>query len=448
MTMLDDAHAPSPPGYVKWTPRDSVKKLARDFNGRLQHIETGRYLWVHKYEKVLAKDWTRDWDHYWKQCQGWRTDVNTSVSALIRDGHVEDGHWLARELLPDQVEDMATFKIEITVGRGREVLEFVPYSFKAATWNEELSQGRYSSGATNNHYHTGADDPSVDNADNGDSLHNNPEFLQFLSLATPLDIEIDPTKFLKTPLLMSQATRQKRWISSTPRIAFCVECPCINASIPTRRFDLSSSAPSHECIPRSFHVDPFQADYARHHFRIVHGMTFSTMEEILYQFGREIQMDDGKTIPERFAIAANNAAVQTWHKQMDKEWEELRQRSKTLPSAAHITNHSVQADTVTTKNSVFIWPGTMEHGVVLCPYLECTLPDFTSNPLEHDRAIRHFMQHGLHLKNNNDVLQLFGFQLIGVRPDAVESSEQNKPAAPAADSIITALTERDDKPEV
>ncbi len=78
----------------------------------------------------------------------------------------------------------------------------------------------------------------------------------------------------------------------------------------------------------------------------------------------------------------------------------------------------------------------MEKGVVLC------------NPLEDDSAIRHFMQHGLHLKDDNQpCVATFwlsaSFQqiiiILDIWPATVGSSEQKKPATTAADSIVAAV---------
>lgn len=124
-------------------------------------------------------------------------------------------------------------------------------------------------------------------------------------------------------------------------------------------------------------------------------------------------------------ISGHNLAVQRWYAQVLSDWERLRTyrptriRSQELQTQ-YLAKVSRQVDAqIASSSYTFQWPqpNPREPGplmsnswVVFCTYPSCRSAAFHEHPLEGGRAATHFARHGLAIKEDYEVLDLFGFR--------------------------------------
>lgn len=129
-------------------------------------------------------------------------------------------------------------------------------------------------------------------------------------------------------------------------------------------------------------------------------------------------------------LGAYNLSVENRKQQLLSEWMRLREdyRSTRPPRAynqrSRITRICEGSGTVKSSQlpppesaRCFPWPEAEPHEhshasqwVVICNFPECRSPYFVKHPLRKQRAVDHFASHGLHLRDDSEVIDLFGYK--------------------------------------
>lgn len=125
----------------------------------------------------------------------------------------------------------------------------------------------------------------------------------------------------------------------------------------------------------------------------------------------------------------NNFAGKTWYESLPPDWAALQRKyqprdvqgadrgQRSQLRRLEDINRSIEANALLDTDHIFDWP---EHGpdteswVIICPHRDCYCPHFPHHPLRNARAINHFKVHDLYLKDNQEVLYLFGLKGVCV----------------------------------
>lgn len=123
---------------------------------------------------------------------------------------------------------------------------------------------------------------------------------------------------------------------------------------------------------------------------------------------------------DKWALAAHNLAITSWYEELFLTWETLREqqskpgrRQRSRGTLVSQIDRAIDYPMISQQARIFQWPNECHdsnHWAVICSHPECGSPYFGHHPLRKERAVQHFLSHGIHLEDDSEILELFGYK--------------------------------------
>ncbi|KAI0976439.1 hypothetical protein F4678DRAFT_225628 [Xylaria arbuscula] len=355
------------------------------------------------------------------QTAAWMTESHALISDLKAKGQLQLADFAAKILLGHEfVRQPLNFKFRISTGIGTVAFEITgSEEGSAMELDDELSEQ-----AT-------IETQSVNHA-------------EFFELADPVTTSLDDAEVLALPTLtLEGAIHQKLWICRAKEgFAFCLACPCAPMVVP----EDNGEGTTHRTVARYFHRNPFQWNNAQAHFAMVHLSVFPQgVRDLVKLHGRAVRYHHNapnNIILNKWMIAGLNTAVQKWYDDLAEVWDTMRcsirsdQTRETRNAIIKaLTSKRTIAASCIPNTFVTSWPSAQDKKwAFICSHPECDLPDVPENPFLDNRAKLHLLTHDIKLHDNNEIMNLFGYEgtheVIGNYSTSSGEAEQQGVADP------------------